>query len=39
MDDKRRWWYTVEVEGGKVVVRDKVEDFFVALDMALVGVG
>ena len=39
MDDKRRWRYTVEGEGGKVMVRDKVEDFFVALDKALVGVG
>ena len=36
MDDKWRWWYTVEGEGGKVMVRDKVEDFFVALDRALV---
>ena len=26
-------------EGGKVLVRDKVEDFFVALDRVLVGVG
>ena len=32
LDDKRRWRYTVEGEGGKVSVRDKVEDFFVALD-------
>ena len=39
MDDKWRWRYTVEGEGGKVVVWDKVEDFFVALDRALVGVG
>ena len=39
MDDKRRWQYTVEGEGGKVMVRDKVEDFFVALEKALVGVG
>ena len=39
MDDKRRWRYTVEGDGGKVMVRDKVEDFFVALDRALVGVG
>ena len=39
MDDKKRWQYTVEGEGGKVMVRDKVEDFFVALDNALVGVG
>ena len=29
----------MEGEGGKIVVWDKVEDFFVALDRALVGVG
>ena len=29
----------VEGEGGKLIVRDKVEDFFVALDRAMVGVG
>ena len=39
MDDKRKWRYTVEGEGGKVMVRDRVEDFFVALYKALVGVG
>ena len=39
LDDKRRWRYPVEREGGKEVVRDRVEDFFVALDRALVGVG
>ena len=39
MDDKRRWQYAVEGEGGKVFVRDRVEGFFVALDRALVGVG
>ena len=39
MDHKRRWRYTVEEEGGKVTVRDKVEDFFVALGRALVRVG
>ena len=40
MDDKRRWRYTFEgEEGGKVMVRDKVEDFFVAQDRALVVVG
>ena len=39
LDDKRRWRYTVEGEGGKVLVRDRVEDFFVALDKASVGVG
>ena len=38
-DDKRRWRYTVEGEGGKVLLQDKVEDFFVALDRVLVGVG
>ena len=39
MDNNRRWRYTVEGEGGKVVVRDRVDDFFVAVDRALVGVG
>ena len=39
LDDKRRWRYTVEGEGGKVLVRDRVEDFFVARDRVLVGVG
>ena len=39
MDDKRRWQYTVKGDGGNVMVRDRVEDFFVALDKALVGVG
>ena len=39
MDDKRRWQYAVEGEGGKVLVWDRVEDFFVALDRALMGVG
>ena len=39
MDDKRKWRYAVEGEGEKLVVRDKVEDFFVPLDRALVGVG
>ena len=39
LDDKRRWRYTVEGEGGKVLVRDRVEDFFVTLDRVLVGVG
>ena len=39
LDDKRRWRYTVEGEGGQVFVRDKVEDFFVALDRVLVSVG
>ena len=29
----------MEGEGGKVVVRDKVEDFCVTLGRALVGVG
>ena len=29
----------MEGEEGKVLVRDKVEDFFVALDRVLVGVG
>ena len=37
MDDKWRWRYTVEGEGGKVVVRGMMEDFFVVLDRALVG--
>ena len=39
MDDKRKWRYTVEGEGGRVVVRDRVGEFFVALDRAWVGVG
>ena len=39
LDDKRRWRYSVEGEGGRVLVRDRVEDFFVALDRVLVGVG
>ena len=39
MEDKRRWQYTVEGEGGKVLVRDRVEEFFVALDRVLVAVG
>ena len=39
LDDKRRRRYTVEGEGGKVFVWDRVEDFFVALDRVLVGVG
>ena len=29
----------MEGEGGKLVVRDKVEDLFVALDRAMIGVG
>ena len=29
----------MEGEGGKVFVRDRVEDFFVALDRVLVGMG
>ena len=39
LDDKRRWRYTVEGEGGKALVRDRVENFFVALDRFLVSVG
>ena len=39
MDDKRRWRYTLEGEGGKAFVRDRVADFFAALDRVLVGVG
>ena len=39
LDDKRRWRYTIQGEGGKVLARDRVEDFFVALDRVLVGVG
>ena len=39
MDDKRKWRYAVEEEGGRVVVRDRVKNFFVALNRALVGVG
>ena len=37
MDDRQGWQYTMEGERGEVVVQDKVEDFFVALDRALVG--
>ena len=29
----------VEGEGGKMVARDRVEDFFIALDKAIIGVG
>ena len=39
LDDQRRWRYTIEGEGGKEFVRDRVEDFFVALARVLVGVG
>ena len=39
LDDKRRWRYTVEGEGGKVLIRDRVEDYFVAVDRVLIGVG
>ena len=39
LDNKRKWRYTMEGEGGKMIVRDMVEDFFVALEKALVGVG
>ena len=39
MDDKWKWRYAVEGEGEKLVVRDKVEDFFVPLERAFVGVG
>ena len=37
--DQGKWRYTVEGEGGKLIVRDKVEDFIVALDEAMVRVG
>lgn len=37
--DREKWRYTVEGEGGKFVVRDRVEDFFVAVHRAMVGVG
>ena len=39
LDDRGKWQYIVEGEGGKMVVRDKVEDFFVALNRAIVGMG
>lgn len=39
LDDWEKWRYTMEGEGGKLVVRDKVEDLFVALDRAMIGVG
>ena len=39
LDDRKRWRYIEEDSAGKVVVRDRVEDFFVDLDRVLVGVG
>lgn len=39
LDDRKKWQYTVEEEGGKLVVRDKVEDVFVTLDRVMVVVG
>lgn len=39
LNDKRRWWYTVEGDGGKIIVRDRVEDFFRNLDEVLMRVG
>ena len=39
MDDREEWWYTVEGERGKLVVRDKVEDVFVTLDRVMAEVG
>ena len=39
LDDKRRWQYTVEGDGGKIILRHGVEDFFRDLDEVLVGVG
>ena len=39
LDDQKKWQYTVKEEGGKMVIRDKVEDVFVTLDKVMVGVG
>ena len=39
LDDKRRWRYTVEGDRGKIIVRDRVEDFFRDLEEVLVGMG
>lgn len=39
LDDRKKWGYTVEGEGGRVVIQDKVEHFFVALDRVMVRVG
>lgn len=39
LDDRKKWRYTVEGEGGRVVVQDKLEHFFVALDRVMVRVG
>ena len=39
LDDNRRWRYTVEGDGGEIIVRDTVEDFFKDLDEVLMRVG
>ena len=39
LDDRYRWRYKVEGEGGKMLVRDKVEDFSVELDEVMRRVG
>ena len=39
LDDRRKWRYTVEGEGGKLIAQDKVEGLFYALDRAMVGIG
>lgn len=38
LDDRRKWPYTMEGEGGKVVIQDRVENFFVNLDEVMIGV-
>lgn len=37
LDNKRRWRYTVEGNGGKIIVWDRVEDFLKDLDEVLMG--
>ena len=39
LDDRKKWRYTVEGEGGKVVLWDRVEHFFGDLDRVIAGVG
>ena len=39
LDDRRKWLYTVEGDGGKIIVWDRVEDCFSDLDEVQIGVG
>lgn len=39
LDDQKRWWYTEEGEGGKIVVKGRVVDFCLDLGGVLKGVG